>query len=158
MAKTEINHGNVRASVNGEKEIVGDRFPYYEIEHSDLRAKKLGDRYIIEIVDGNVVKAYAINVETLRRVNAKIEPLMINGFKVDWLNHAYWIIKQSGRYLGVIYDEWFEWSDRDRFVSLIKIRWFTCFDVNIIDGVFREIEIPPFGIIRKALLRCKDAI
>ena len=101
---------------------------------SDLRAKKLGDRYIIEVLSDTVVKAYAVNVETLRRVDA-----MIDG-------RAYWSIEQSGRYLGVIYSRVYD----------INVRWFTCFDVN--DGVFREIEIPPFGIIKKALLNCKDAI
>jgi hypothetical protein len=103
---------------------------------TDLRVKKLGDRYIIEILSDTVVKAYAINVETLDRVNA-----MVDG-------RAYWTIGQSGRYLGVIYSRVYD----------INVRWFTCFDVNIIDGVFREIEIPPFGVLRKALLRCKDAI
>ena len=103
---------------------------------SDLIAKKLGDRYIIEIVDGNVVRAYAVNVEIRDRVNAIVD------------GHAFWAIEQSGRYLGVIYSRVYD----------INVRWFVCFEIDIIDGVFREIEIPPFGIVRKALLRCKDAI
>jgi len=103
---------------------------------SDLRAKKLGDKYVVEILSDAVVKAFAINVETLRRVDA-----MIDG-------RAYWTIEQSGRYLGVIYSKVYD----------INVRWFTCFEINIIDGVFREIEIPPFGVLRKALLNCKNAI
>ena len=103
---------------------------------TDLRVKKLGDRYIIEILSDTVVKAYAINVETLDRVNA-----MVDG-------RAYWTIGQSGRYLGVIYSKVYD----------INVRWFTCFDVDILSGKFREIEIPPFGVLRKALLNCKDAI
>ena len=105
------------------------------IAMSDLIAKKLGDRYIIEIIDGNVVRAYAVNVEIRDRVNA-----MVDG-------HVYWVITKSGRYLGVIYSRVYD----------INVRWFVCFEINIIDGVFREIEIPPFGIVRKALLRCKNA-
>jgi len=103
---------------------------------SDLRAKKLGDRYIIEILSDTVVRAYAINVETLRRVDA-----MVDG-------RAYWTIEQSGRYLGVIYSKVYD----------INVRWFTCFDVDILSGKFMEIEIPPFGIVKKALLRCKNAV
>ena len=102
---------------------------------TDLRAKKLGDRYIIEILS-DVVKAYAINVYDLRKINA-----MIDG-------RAYWIIEQSGRYLGVIYSRVYD----------INVRWFVCFEVNMRNGKFREIEIPPFGVLRKALLNCKDAI
>jgi len=105
------------------------------IAMSDLIAKKLGDKYIIEILSDAVVKAYALNVETLRRVDA-----MVDGY-------AYWIIKQSGRYLGVIYSKVYD----------INVRWFTCFDVDVLNGKFREIEIPPFGIVRKALLNCKKS-
>ena len=106
------------------------------IAMSDLMAKKLGDRYIIEILSDSVVKAYALNVETRDRVNA-----MIDG-------HVFWVITKSGRYLGVVYSRVYD----------INVRWFTCFDVDILSGKFREIEIPPFGIIRKALLNCKNAI
>ena len=129
------NHGNVKVSgkdVNGLIEKVGARFPYYE--HNDLKAMKMGDKYVVEILSDSVVKAYALNVETLRRVDA-----MIDG-------RAYWTIEQSGRYLGVIYSRVYD----------INVRWFTCFDVDILSGKFREIEIPPFGIIKKALLRCKN--
>ena len=105
------------------------------IAMSDLIAKKLGDRYIIEILSDAVVRAYAINVETLDRVNA-----MMDG-------HAFWVIKESGKYLGVIYSRVYD----------INVRWFTCFEISILSGKFREIEIPPFGIIKKALLRCKNA-
>jgi len=128
------NHGNVKVSgkdVNGLIERVGYRFPFH-----DLKARKMGNKYIIEILSDTVVKAYAINVETLRRVDA-----MIDG-------RAYWIIKQSGRYLGVIYSRVYD----------INVRWYTCFDVDILSGKFREIEIPPFGVLRKALINCKDAI
>jgi len=107
-----------------------------EIEHHDLKARKMGDKYIVRILDSAVVKAYALNVETLRRVDA-----MIDG-------RAYWTIGQSGRYLGVVYSRVYD----------INVRWFVCFEIDIIDGVFKEIEIPPFGIIKKALLKCKNAI
>jgi len=106
-----------------------------EIEHNDLKARKMGDKYIIEILSDTVVKAYAINVYDLRKINA-----MIDG-------RAYWTIEQSGRYLGVIYSRVYD----------INVRWFTCFDVDILSGKFREIEIPPFGVLRKALLNCKNA-
>ena len=106
-----------------------------EIKHHDLKAVKMGDKYIIEILSDTVVKAYAINVETLDRVNA-----MVDG-------RAYWTIKQSGRYLGVIYSRVYD----------INVRWFTCFDVDVLSGKFREIEIPPFGVLRKALINCKNA-
>jgi hypothetical protein len=132
------NHDNVKVSgkdVNGLIERVGYRFPFMENEH-DLKARKMGDKYVVEILSDTVVKAYAINVYDLRKINA-----MIDG-------RAYWVIKESGKYLGVIYSRVYD----------INVRWFTCFDVNIIDGVFREIEIPPFGIVRKALINCKDAI
>jgi len=131
------NHGNVRASdvnVNGLMERVGDRFPFMENEH-DLKAMKMGDKYVVEILSDTVVKAYALNIETLRRVDA-----MIDG-------RAYWIIEQSGKYLGVVYSRVYD----------INVRWFVCFEIDIIDGVFREIEIPPFGVLRKALLNCKLA-
>jgi len=107
-----------------------------ENEHNDLKARKMGNKYIIEILSDTVVKAYAINVYDLRKINA-----MIDG-------RTYWTIEQSGRYLGVIYSRVYD----------INVRWFTCFDVDVLNGKFREIEIPPFGIIRKALLNCKDAI
>ena len=106
------------------------------MEIEDLKAMKMGNKFIIEVLSDTVVKAYAINVETLRRVDA-----MIDG-------RAYWSIKESGKYLGVIYSRVYD----------INVRWFTCFDVDILSGKFREIEIPPFGVLRKALLNCKDAI
>ena len=106
-----------------------------EIEHHDLKARKMGDKYVVEILSDAVVKAYAINVESRDRVDA-----MVDG-------RAYWVITKSGRYLGVIYSRVYD----------INVRWFVCFEIDIIDGVFREIEIPPFGIIKKALLKCKNA-
>ena len=107
-----------------------------EIEHHDLKAVKMGDKYIIEILSDTVVRAYTINVETLDRINE-----MIDG-------RAYWVVTKSGRYLGVVYSRVYD----------INVKWYTCFDVDVLSGKFREIEIPPFGIIRKALLNCKDAI
>jgi len=106
-----------------------------ENEHNDLKARKMGNKYIIEILSDTVVKAYAINVYDLRKINA-----MIDG-------RAYWSIKESGKYLGVIYSRVYD----------INVRWFTCFDVDVLGGKFREIEIPPFGVLRKALLNCKNA-
>jgi hypothetical protein len=105
-----------------------------EIRH-DLKAMKLGDKYVVEILSDTVVKAYAINVYDLRKINA-----MVDG-------RAYWTIEQSGRYLGVIYSRVYD----------INVRWYTCFDVDILSGKFREIEIPPFGVLRKALINCKNA-
>jgi hypothetical protein len=107
-----------------------------ENEHNDLKARKMGNKYIIEILSDTVVKAYAINVYDLRKINA-----MIDG-------RAYWSIKESGKYLGVIYSRVYD----------INVRWFVCFEVNMRNGKFREIEIPPFGVLRKALLNCKNAI
>jgi len=122
-----------------------------EIEHHDLKAVKMGDKYIVRILDNAVIKAIAINVETLRRTYAKVFPCdVLRG------SYAYWVIRESGRYLGVIYDEWTEFTKDG--LRNIKLRWFTCFDVDVLSGKFREIEIPPFGIVRKALLNCKNAI